>query len=211
METTQKTIMDRLKEETREQHAAAEGMELERALAKGTLPKDVYVRYLEQRLVLHVAFEKHLREAADSHPAFARVITEYQYQEPYLLEDMAFFGRDVNGIVATPSTVRLIGQIDETARTCPVALLGYQYVFEGSNNGAKFLAKVLRGVYRLEGTNGTKYLDPYGDEQRQRWQDWRAAMNDCAFSDEEQEAILEAARHCFTGIMNVDGDLYPAS
>ena len=68
--------------------------------------------------------------------------------------------------------------MDRLASEQPMALLGILYVLEGSTNGSKFIARKVRPAYELPATGeGSAYLDPYGDVQPARWQEFKAAMD----------------------------------
>ena len=92
------TIMDVLKESTAELHATAERHPVEQALLAGTLPRETYVRHLVQMLCVHRALESHLRAHQGAAP-FSAILRERQYQEPYLVEDLHFFGVDPDTVV----------------------------------------------------------------------------------------------------------------
>jgi heme oxygenase len=205
-ETT--TVMDVLKESTRELHTAAERHPVEQALLAGTLPRETYVLYLAQMLCVHRALESHLREHECEAP-FSAVLHEHQYQVPYLVEDLRFFGVDPDSVGASPGTGRLVDEIRETAARHPVALLGYHYVLEGSNNGSRFIARAVRAAYRLD-QDGTRYLDPYGDKQSEYWQSFRQAMVSVDFGENDIGHIVATAKGMFAGLVSVFDDVSAA-
>lgn len=198
-------IMERLRSETSELHKAVEQNGFQQALVGGSLPRGAYEDYLAQLLLVHRALETPLR-ARMSEPPFNAVLAEYQFQEPYLLEDLAYFGRDVSAIESLPKTADLIGEIQRCARREPIALLGYHYVLEGSNNGGKFIARAIRGAYRLE-DKGIRYLDPYGPEQRERWVAFKESMSEVEFSATQADHIVAAAKSMFVGVNRMLDDL----
>lgn len=200
-------VMERLKSETRELHGAAEQHEFNRNLFKGRLPREDYVRHLGQLLLVHRALEARLREARERVPAIASVVEEYQYQEPYLIEDLEFFGVDPATIEAQPATERLIRRINTVAEECPLALLGFHYVVEGSNNGGRFIARGIAKAYSLRPGPGLRYLDPYGDAQPQRWAEFKAEMGKVGFTDEEVCVLVDAAKEMFRAIAEIGDDL----
>ena len=200
------SVMQRLRESTRDLHDAAEHHDFQRAFAQGSLPKDRYVGYLKQMYLVHKALEEQLRNAAETSEAIRSVVDERQYQVPYLIEDLDFFGVAPDSIEALPGTQRLIDDIEQMASE-PASLLGLHYVLEGSNNGSRFIARGLMGVYGLAPGPGLRYLDPYGDEQRERWLAFRATMDEVGFSPEDSDRLLKSARHMFQGIVDISDDL----
>lgn len=193
-------IMTLLRDSTTDLHSQAEGHAFQRSLVTGTVSRERYARYLQQMLLVHVALENALRAAAKVVPAIGRVVTPEQYQEPYLLEDLSFYGAQPDGAQALPATSALIARIQAAAKATPAALLGFHYVLEGSNNGSRFIARAIRGAFRLTGSNGVRYLDPYGDRQREVWAAFKAAMDAESFTAAEMHAMVEAAKEMFQGI-----------
>lgn len=200
------SVMQRLRESTRDLHDAAEHHDFQRAFAQGSLPKGRYLSYLSQMYLVHEALESQLRKAAETSEAIRSVVDERQYQVPYLVEDLEFFEVDPESIEPLPGTQRLIDDIERMASE-PASLLGLHYVLEGSNNGSRFIARGLMGAYSLAPGPGLRYMDPYGDEQRERWLAFRATMDEVGFSPEDSDRLVESARHMFQGIVEISDDL----
>jgi heme oxygenase len=206
MTEEKQSVMQRLRESTRALHDAAEHHDFQRAFAQGSLPRDRYVDYLGQMYLVHKALEGQLRRAAETSEAIRAVVDERQYQVPYLVEDLEFFGVDPDSIEPLPGSRRLIDEIEQMASE-PASLLGLHYVLEGSNNGSRFIARGLMPAYKMAPGPGLRYLDPYGDEQRERWQAFRATMDEVDFSREDSDRLVESARHMFQSIVNISDDL----
>lgn len=205
------SIGDRLRTETRDLHDAAEQHPFQRMLFKGQLPVEQYVANLGQLYLVHDALERALRAHLSSTPALAGVVRSYQFQVPYLAEDLAHFGVDISRIEATPGTRVLIGQIAKASETMPVSLLGYHYVLEGSNNGSKYIARNVSRAYGLPmGGSGLRYLDPYGDEQSARWMEFKTDLLAVSLTGAEQDAVVGAAREMFAGLARIGGELLEA-
>lgn len=202
------SIMTRLRDDTRALHDAAEKSGFQQALFAGTLPRERFVESLAQLFCIHRALEAHLRAATPNSPPIDAVVREYQFQEPHLREDLRHFGRDAESAIPLSATREMISAIDRAARENPVALLGFHYVLEGSKNGAKFLAERVRTAYGLNGTDGTRSLDPYGPRQRELWGAFRQSMDAVGFSQAEMAAILDAAATTFTGLTDLYNGMY---
>lgn len=205
MTTSTPTLMERLKQETWPLHQQAEHAELEQDLIKGRLPREAYRDYLAQRYLIHRVLDQRLREARYADPRVAAVVDDNHFHEPRAAEDLRFFGGDPERAVALPATEQLLRAIDDAGT---LSLLGFQYVFEGSTNGARFIARALRAAWNLAGEEGTRYLDPYGEAQRERWTTFRAAMDALPCSAEECDAIVAAAQATFRQIIDVEAQLY---
>lgn len=205
------TIMEVLKTSTASLHDAAEGHQFQRSLVKGDLSREQYGAYLAQLLFIHRALEAELRRHAASTPAIARVVKPYQFQEPYLIEDLAFYGVDAAGVQPLPATASIVNEILNASERDPVSLLGYHYVLEGSNNGNVFIAKALGKAFGLTGVQGLKYLNPYGDQQRAYWAAFKDDMNACGFSPAQMKTLATAAMSMFKAIGEVSSEMAPAT
>lgn len=201
------SVMERLKVSTQSLHTAAEHHPVQRALFKGRLPRAGYVAMLEQLFLVHRSLEFALRALLEARPGLASIVEAWQFQEPYLREDLAFFGVDVETIEELPATVSLRAAIKRASNESPLAVLGMHYVVEGSNNGSRYSAMAVRQAYGLEAGRGDRYLDPYGDAQRDRWQAFKTAMNATAFDAKDVEALLLGAGVMFDGIARMSDDL----
>lgn len=199
----------RLKAANTELHQAAEHHPFQRAFAAGRLPREGYTAYLGQLLHVHRALEAELRRHRASLPALGAVLTDEQYQEPYLKEDLAHFGVN-DEPPALASTRHVADKFRKASATSPIGLLGYHYVLEGSNNGSRFIAKGVRRAYGLEGAAGTRYLDPYGERQPQTWAKFKQDLDGAAVSPAEAEAIIAAAADMFRGISLISDELNAA-
>lgn len=197
-----------LKTATQPLHDAAENHPFQRQLIQGSLPLNGYIHYLSQMFIVHRSLEGHIRGAADTHPAFHRVVAEHQFQESYLREDLAYFGVRPDGVLSLPATAALAAELDSLAADRPLALLGCHYVLEGSNNGSKYLSHAVRRAYELKEGPGTRYLDPYGQRQRALWERFRSDLNALSFTELETETLLHGATMMFQGIYAIQEDLH---
>jgi len=205
--TDTRPITQRLKEDTRELHTRAEKGSFQRALLRGGLSRDAYLAMLGQLWLVHSALESELREFADKVPAIARVVRPEQHQQGYLEEDLAHFGVDAAGITPTSGT-RAFVQMVERATSEPIRLLGIHYVLEGSNNGNRFIARAVGSALGVaSGDPGTRYLDPYGEAQREKWKQFKADLEACNLTETEMRAMVDAAEDTFRAMIHLYEDL----
>jgi heme oxygenase len=191
-------VMLRLKTETADLHEEAEHHPLQRALAKGQLDRSVFIATLAQMHHLHVALDRLLGELAETTPAIAAVVTDEQYRARLTRADLEHFGVDPDAAPINDETRAAIDWLDAAARREPLIVLGAHYVLEGSNNGGRFIARSLAKAYDLEpGGPGLRTYDPYGDEQRAKWQAFKAAMTEQGFTPEQEDALVEGAKAMF--------------
>lgn len=203
MDATPENIMARLKQETWPLHQKAERTERQSALIKGQLPREGYAGHLAQLYLVHSALESALADARKENGAVETVVKDYQFQVPYLLEDLAFFGIDSEQVAPEAGTTHVLGRV-ERAKSDPLQLLGMQYVLEGSNNGGRFVAMALRKHYQL-GEEGTKYFDPYGESQKDKWAEFKADMNGLEFTAEEESRVVAGANEMFRAMIEMTG------
>lgn len=191
-------VMPELKNATQALHDATEHGSFNKQLVMGQLPREAFVDLLGQFFIVHRTLERHLRDAVAQRPEWQNVVRDYQYQEPYLREDLAFFGVDPESIEPLPATAEFVARIESFANGNPVGLLGTHYVFEGSNNGSRYIARALRKSYELT-DGGLRYFDPYGEHQGAYWKAFKDAMNEVTWSEADTAAMIQAACAAFEG------------
>jgi heme oxygenase len=196
--------MDRLKSATAAAHKDAESRRLQRDMVAGRLSADRYGAWAGQMYLVHSALEETLRAAATRSDAVAAVVQDGGLHVRNLASDIRAMGRSPENITPLPSTTNAIAGIHEIASQEPIALLGVNYVLEGSMNGNRFIA---RAMARHLPRASLSYLDPYGDSQSETWQGYRNRMNATAFSDEETEAIVRAAKRMFGFVTEISDEL----
>ena len=203
-------IMERLRTETRDLHDQAEQNPWQARMVRGELTRDDYQRWLGQMFLGHRALEKELRSLPLDRFPYTAIRSEH-YQEPYLRADLEHFGVDLKTIEPLATTAALISRVEKLAREQPLGLLGFHYVLEGSNNGNRFIAKRLREVYELEPGTGDRYLDPYGDRQREIWKRFKEDMGGDELSAEDQDLLVASAREMFQAIHDISNELEATS
>ncbi|MBD3336447.1 MAG: hypothetical protein GF355_13110 [Candidatus Eisenbacteria bacterium] len=201
-------IMTRLREETRRHHVATEEGPFQQELLAGRLPLASYTALLQQLLHVHRAVESQLRWLASSQPPVAAVLRDYQFQEENILSDLRALHADPATEDPLPSTQSFVDEVNALSRSWPVALLGVHYVLEGSKNGGRYIAKALRRAYGFEDGKGVAYLDPYGDDQKTRWSEFKKNMDAARLNSDDQDAVVAAAQTAFDAIQEIHQELY---
>ena len=200
------TLMTRLKTETRELHTYAEKRPLQQQIAAGTVDRAAFAAYLGQLYLAHDALESALARTRSLRPEISAVATPERMRVPELERDLEYYGIDAESLRPEPATARFAAAVTETERSAAVALLGSLYVLEGSTNGGRFLARRLRQAWGLDG-RGVAYLDPYGEEQAQRWADFKLQMDSLPLAAAERDAIVAAAETTFRAIADISDDV----
>ena len=196
-------IMARLKSETAAQHAEAESKPLEAALVSGAIGQDQYKKYLAQRWLIHRELEAATDAALKKDSRLSSLGLPDLYQTKNLESDLAQLGLDLKSIQPLKGATKLIAEIKNAAS--PATLMGIYYVFEGSKNGARYIAKALGGRARI---TALKYLDPHGEAQRGLWMKFRADMDAIAWTPAEQDSMVKSAQATFTAISSLDDEIH---
>lgn len=196
------SIMDRLREETRAQHKHAESRPLEIALVRGAVSRRTYIRYLQQRVCVHRPLEDAVAALVAAEPRLTDLDPQPLFQVENLLDDLRFFEAET-APKPLPETTTFLNLLKTQADQAPLAWLGSYYVFEGSKNGASFIARSIRKALDIQ-DKGVRYLDPHGDQQRPLWKAFKDRMNAIAFSTAEADAIVAAAKLTFDGVAAID-------
>ena len=204
------SVMRRLREETSDLHSHAESRTLQREIAKGTIEQSTFVAYLGQLYAVHDALESALRDVEGRHAAISALATPERMRVPDLERDLDFYGADREQLEVGDAAGRFISLVEDVRVSQPVALLGALYVLEGSTNGGRFLAKVLRESWGLDGNKGVSYFDPYGEEQGPVWAAFKREMEGASFEARHEDAIVEMARKTFEAIADVSDEVAAA-
>jgi heme oxygenase len=202
------SLMDRLRAETAAQHKDAEARPLEKALAAGEVSRGLYGEYLVQRLFLHEKLEALMRRLLQTDERLRRCVSDDLFQEANLRGDLQVLERRVGSGDARRPTVCLTELFDKVIEERPIALLGAWYVFEGSKNGARYIARAVGKTLGLQPGPGLRYLDPHGAAQRERWHGFRAAVDAEEWEAAEADAVVAAAQETFAGISAVDDEIW---
>jgi heme oxygenase len=190
-----------LRDQTAEHHKRAERSEFQRLLLAGRLPVTGYIGWLEQMLCVYRPLEAHLASGnrAGRYPG---VDVEAWKRTPQLERDLAHFGRDTAAPSPVPATGALVEQMGKWADGSTPALLGVLYVLEGSTNGSRYIAKSLRKAYDLAGEAGLAFMDPYGEQQSERWLEFKRQLEASA-STGDLDGLIVAARGTFDAVTEI--------
>ena len=201
-------IMGRLKAETAEQHAIAEAKPLEAALVAGSIDHDQYKQYLGQRWLIHRELEAATDRALAEDQRLSQLGLPGLYQTANIEADLGYLGVDPATIEPLDGAQNLVGTIQQAPS--PAVLMGIYYVFEGSKNGARFIARALGKAWGKTDGEGMKYLDPHGEAQRGLWMKFREDMNAIDWSSAEQDTMVKAAQDTFDAISALDDEIHVA-
>ncbi len=197
-------LTKRLKDENWALHQIAERQESPGSMIKGTMPKEGYLNMLGQQYLVNAVFDEALNKAIADQPKIKAFVLDEQMLTQYIIEDMNHFGIDPASLQATPGTQRALDHANAHADN-PLHLLGLHYVRLGACNGNSFVARVVRKVYNLDHpTEGTRYLDPFGADQRKKWMAFKDSLDSAGFNESEQDKIFAGTRAAYVNAINLD-------
>ena len=154
-------------------------------------------------LVVHQALE---RAFADRHiPARLAALMIPQRQRTWdLVRDLEHFSSAAGASLA--ATAAFASRIDAWGSVGGAELAGVLYVFEGSTNGGRHIARAVRRGYRLGDHGGAAFLDPYGEAQGERWVEFKEAL-DRAVDERDLPAVIAGAETAFDAVAAIGGEL----
>ena len=199
-------VMQTLRDRTWEKHRLAERNPLQHALATGKLPREQFALLTAQLMIVHRELFAALKRCVGC-AAIAAVLRDHQDHEPRCRRDIEHFGLDATRIRPSEPNAKFLREVGEVEAGSAVSLLGTLYVLEGATNGGKFIAKMVRRAYQLEGAVGTESLDPYGDTQPARWDEFKQSMRGVAFDDADIERMVAMACLTFDAVAGIGDDV----
>lgn len=200
------SLADELKARTREAHDRAERHPIQARMVRGTLSPAEYAAWLVQMREIWRELDPALALLAREDARVGAVLRAYHPHAHRVEEDLEFLARTMgvatDAIAVAPAAREIAREIarsvSEPARR--VGVLGVWYVLEGSANGGRFIAKALAKAFGWVGGAGVRSMDPHGEDQRARWQQWRADIDAQAWSAEERGLILARANAMFEAV-----------
>lgn len=201
---TAMSLSETLKTATAEAHRRAEQSPAQQELVRGTLEAPRLARHLAQMRHVHAALERLFHKHAA--PAAALNWNRDFEHSRRLDADLEALGASAESAAPTPATQRLLNSIEKDAAAEPMSLVGHFYVLEGSMNGNRFIVRALRQS-PAAAQCGFTYFDPYGDEQRARWADFKTRLDAIELKPAQQEVVVNAALAMFDGIAEMSRDV----
>lgn len=202
------SLSGELRERTRDAHLRAEHHPLQQRIVRGEIDPRRYAVFTASLHRVHDRLERQLDLGAAIDPRIAAVFTDHQRRLHHFDADLSRLG---HGDEALPETVAAASDPTAWLRgiACPhrvippaVAWLGALYVLEGSSNGGRVIARVLRRAWDWP-EDSLRSLDPHAGETRARWMAFRERLDAQPFDEREREAIVAAAHGTFEGISAV--------
>lgn len=192
-------LSQRLKTETSDLHTRVERHPSQAAMVTARVGTAGYGAYLSQLLHVHEALDHAAPLLAATNASFARVWRAWHARAANARADLGTLGMPQDGPSAP--TQQFAAHIAQLGASGSLALLGVLYVLEGSANGGVFIAKALSRCLPAEA--GTTYLNPHGEQQRERWAEFKRCTDELNLSAGDQDLIVQEARATFIAIERI--------
>lgn len=190
-------LTTRLKDDNWKLHQIAEKTEGPGSLIKGRMPQEGYIAHLAQQWIMSRALDGALRPVLAARTDLAAFVLPGQMLTPYIEEDLTHFGVCPAHVRPAAGSQRYADHVAAHADDA-MHLLGLHYVRLGACNGNRFVAKVVRKVYQLpESGEGTRYLDPFGEAQRDQWYAFKNALDALDLTSLEKDRVFGGTRAAY--------------
>lgn len=188
-QSTASRPVERLREETRDEHQRTERAVERRFFRSGEPGRAEYVELLSAFLGLYRPLEQQLVPAARRHlPSFP-----LQRRTKRLERDLRTLGLSAEGIEAIPT---LVEDRLPALRERP-AVLGCLYVVEGSQLGHRVLWKRLRPALGAPATEADSFLGVSPERTRTRWERCQEVLDHHMTMDGAVSSAVTTARATF--------------
>lgn len=215
MNENNSTLTRTLYTETRDLHNKVERHPFQQALLRGQLPLERYVDFLREMVHIHSAVDGAHATLSNGLEHLNPVLEEYRSHLPFLEEDLKYYGAKLSPSAdqnqpGSTASADFINRLAKTTESEPASLIGFLYVLEGSRNGGRVIARIVRTTYQLPPDQGTSFLDPHGEDQLAFWQRFKEKLDGIALTDAQKAAVVQGARDAFLGMIEVSESLYSA-
>lgn len=204
-----KSLMDSLKDSTRERHARMESLPFVAALTSGELPLNGYVAQLRSLAIIHGTLEHELRMAP-----FTPITALYQARPSrlaHLRADLSAFDRFCipDCLEAVEHALHIAEQIRRARVEGPEDLLGFLYVLEGTTLGNAVHLRDVKNAFGDRVAGATRYYAGYGDKTGEYWKEFRSAMNAIPMDTSGRERLVGVAHGFFDLLESLYSALHP--
>lgn len=204
-----RSIMARLRKETRPHHSKLESLPYFESLIAHSLPLASYINQLRGLGIVHSVLES---EIAGSENSMIRSVWRDDLRKwPLLEKDLAFFKPRMPGDdeAVTAAALEMTEKIRLRKMECPETLLGCLYVFEGSTLGNAMHSKDVSKTFCLSDMNGYRYYASYKNRVTSHWREFSTAMDQSLSDPSLHDGLVNAAHETFDGLETFYNALFP--
>lgn len=206
-------LAEALKGGTTEAHLRAEHHPVQAAMVKGGLSLAEYRRVVLEMSRVYDAVWLGVDWLRRS-PRFAALGTQLSDRKSVFAADLAALDAKLGSAAPASETLPASAKVRaETEQAIEYGrgflIVGAAYVLEGSTNGGLFISRAVEKSLGLTPGAGTRWLNPYGEAVRSRWQETRGLLDGLGGSQPEAAEAVAAANRMFLNIEAVLGELAP--
>lgn len=199
-ESSEPTLAQCLRSETRTLHTLAERSGVMRSLLRGDLQRAPYCRLLRNLLVIYSALEAAL-EQHSHHRLIAPFYDPRLFRCASLSADLdALHGPGWSMSLETVgAATEYSNRIEQCAESAPDLLIAHAYVrYLGDLSGGQILAAIVRKSMHLDDDSGSRFYDFGADGAGPLARRFRAALDAMPATDEAAARIIAEAQWAFT-------------
>jgi heme oxygenase len=203
-------LHSQLRAETAGSHKRLESLPFYSALQAGQLSRQSLITFVRCLAIIHAVLE---HEFLTTTNATIRGFWDPKFKKlSFLMQDLKEIScEDLPDIVpATQAALQLADRIILDQSSSPLALIGYLYVLEGSQNGGRHLKVAFAKVLDLDPKQLT-YFGHYGDRTAEVWLTFTQRLNALALTAPEEKAVAAGASVAFEMFEKILGGVYPFS
>lgn len=197
MTTAQRTLTTRLKDDNWKLHQIAERTDGPASMIKGRVTREQYAGIIAQQWHMSRALDAALRPHLVARPDLDAFVLPEQLLTAAAEEDLGHLGVCPAHVTPDAGSQRYIDDVRAHADDA-LHLLGLHYVRLGACNGNRFVAKAVRKALDLPATGeGTRYLDPFGESQREKWYAFKSALDAMPFTEDEGDRVFAGTQAAY--------------
>lgn len=197
MTATITTLSERLREETRQAHEAAEHSVYMERLLDGSLDAAAFTALQEQAFLFYSALEDAVDSCADD-PRLASIADRLLDRRAALESDLEALGGTV-GAVPLDETAAYVAELQRIGRERDVpALIAHHYTrYLGDLAGGQVIGRLMGRHYDVPDSATSFYRFPHIDKPKRYRDAYRDALDALAIDEGERDQLLAAARAAF--------------
>lgn len=179
-------ILEKIKEQTTQNHILLESCSLLKPLSDGSLTKEHYVKLLAKFYGYFLPIENKLNQFVE----FKSYLPDFSSRRK-----VSWLKEDIDKLITDklePEICKETPEINSLSQA-----FGCLYVLEGSTLGGKVIAKTLFEKFGLDSSNGAAFFNGYGTETGSKWKLFKEALLKYSCDCNEEEIIIGAANESF--------------
>lgn len=178
-------ILDQLKKETASIHEEVEQENLAKYIMDGSIDQGTYERLLRQSFMVYKSVEDFINARYNILPDALKPFSGFKKTNT-LAQDIAGFSS-----LPLPKPIHIVDTRDIAT------LVGKLYVIEGSMIGGVMISKKLPQCSKLDHIKEHYFFNNNTASSVARWKDFKAAVQNIDFSDQDIERAVASAKDTF--------------